>query len=230
MFEVITGLSQEYYDSIGKHMVESWLKFWPNSLTLTVYTEDNLVIDHPRVNVISLDTMNAEYTKFQFDKIKLASRAKRFAKKAWPIMDNLESNTGYLIWVDADVITNNEIKEYWLESLIGKNNFSAHIGVMQGNYYSVETGFFIINRANQFKENFLNEYKRIYYERDFTDLHKPFDGDIFGKVIRKLQLDPNFKYHELNKNYESVLSPFNGIFDGYMTHFKAKRKNVFLEE
>jgi len=230
MFNVITGLSQDYYNTIGQKMIESWLDYWPQDMQLTVYTEDQLKLDHPRIKTVNLDTMDSDYHQFQQHKMKLATRAKKFAKKAWPIMKNLESDTGYLIWVDADVITIGNIQHDWLLDLIGKNQFSAHIGVMQGEYYSVETGFFIINRSNSYKQAFLDEYQRIYQERDFTNQHKPFDGDVFGRVIRTLRSDPEFKYRELNPEYATARSPFNGIFNGYMTHYKAKRKNVFSED
>jgi len=228
--DIITGMSQEYYDSIGKHMIQTWLEFWPDTYTLSVYTEDHIDINHKRINIINLDTMDAEYHKLQNEKMKLGDRIKRFAKKAWPIMKHLESDNGYLIWVDADVLTESIVTESWLLSLINNDNFSAHIGVPQGNYYSVETGFFIINRSSKYKNDFLNEYRRIYYNRDFTNLHKPFDGDIFGKVIRTLRTNKKFKYRELNPNPDTALSPFNKIFDGRMKHYKAKRKNIFKNE
>jgi beta-galactosidase/beta-glucuronidase len=144
-------------------------------------------------------------------------------------MKNLEKNSGRLIWVDADVITEDFITIAWLDSLLSEE-FSCHIGVPQKQYYSVETGFFIINLENKFKDIFLNEYKRIYYTKDFTDLRKPYDGDIFGKVIRKLKKEEGFKFVEMNEYYETALSPFNGIFEGKMKHYKAKRKNIFKDE
>lgn len=226
-YEIITGMSLDYYNNIGKYMIESWLKFWPKDFILNVYTENILPINNNRINVVDINNIDDKYVEFQNANFKLADRAKRFAKKAWPIMKHLKKNDGHLIWIDADVITIDTITVDWLNSLINKNQFSAHIGVQQGKYYSVETGFFIINRSHHFKNNFLNEYCRIYHERDFSNQHKPFDGDVFGKVIRHLRSEPEFFYRELNKNYETVLSPFNGIFDGKMQHYKAKRKNNF---
>lgn len=230
MYNIITGMSLEYYNNIGKHMLESWFKYWPKDLNITIYAEESLPVNNPRANIVYLSTMGEEYEKLQNEKMKLARRIKTFAKKAWPIMKNLEENMGKLIWIDADVLTENEITKEWIDTLIDKDDFSSHIGVPQGSYYSVETGFFIINLNNKFKNKFLEEYRRIYYTRDFTDLHKPYDGDIFGKVIRNLKAIEGFKYTELNDNYETALSPFNSIFNGKMKHYKAKRKNIFKED
>ena len=230
MYNIITGMSLQYYNEIGQHMIESWLKYWPVDFKLVIYTEDTLPINNSRISIIGLDTMESHYVDFQNSKMKLESRIKKFAKKAWPIMKNLESNNGRLIWIDADVLTESYITKEWLDSLLSAEMFSCHIGVPQGQYYSVETGFFIINLNHSFKELFLKEYRRIYYEKDFIDLHKPYDGDIFGKVIRTLRKDTEFKYIELNPDPENVLSPFNSIFKGKMKHYKAKRKNIFKNE
>lgn len=224
MYQVITGMSQVYYDLIGKEMISSWLKFWPENFVLEVYSEDDLNITHPRINVISLKTMDDDYHNFQNLKLnKLSDRTKTFAKKAWPIMKNLETDKGKLIWVDADVITTGNITTEWLDSLMTNDHFSSHLGVFQSEYYAVETGFFIINRSNKFKKNFLERYKNIYINRNFEDMKKPFDGDVFGKVLRDMKTIENFSVNDLNKNY-GKLSPFNKVFEGKMMHFKAKRK------
>jgi hypothetical protein len=227
-YKIITGMSLDYYNNIGQRMIESWLEYWPKDFVLNVYTEDNLPVNNSRVNVIDITDIDPAYTEFQNAKFKLESRSKRFAKKAWPIMKNLEDNTGFLIWIDADVITEDYITEDYLSSLLPGDCFSCHIGVPQGNYYSVETGFFIIDKSNPYKDKFLEKYKYIYYNRDFSDMHKPFDGDAFGKVIRDLRKNTAFKYKELNGE-KMGKSPFNNIFKDKMKHYKAKRKNEFKE-
>ena len=227
MYNIITGMSESYFNKIGKSMIESWLKFWPVNYTLVVYTEDTIDFVHDRVKFISLDTMDQDYVKFQNqDFTKLNSRVKTFAKKAWPIMENLKSDSGKLLWVDADVIFLSKITESWLETLISKDEFSAHLGVPQTDFYAVETGFFLINLDHQFKDDFLRLYRNIYLTRDFSDMKKPFDGDVFGKVITLLSKNKNFKFRELSPDI-TIRSPFNTVFRDKMKHYKAKRKNNF---
>ena len=228
-YTIISGMSLDYYNNIGQAMVESWLRYWPKEYTLKIYTEDTLPINNNRIQLININNIDPMYTEFQNAKFKLETRSKRFAKKAWPIMKNLDNNNGYLIWVDADVITEYYITQEYLDSLIPSDCFSCHIGVPQGQYYSVETGFFIIDKSNKFKDEFLDKYKYIYYNRDFSDMHKPFDGDAFGKVIRDLKTNNQFTYKELNSEKMSK-SPFNHIFKNKMKHYKAKRKNTYNEQ
>jgi hypothetical protein len=230
MYKIITGMSKKYYDHIGKDSVQTWLEYWPKKFTLTIYSEDKLDINHKRINVISLDTMDQEYHNFQSRTVKkLNDRSKIFAKKAWPIMENLKTSDGYLIWIDADVITTDFITEEWLESLLPKNMFSCHLGVPQNEFYSVETGFFIINLENKFKEFFLEKYKNIYYTRDFSLMKKPFDGDVFGRVITEMRAIEGFTFNDLSPSLNGR-SPFNKILKGKMIHFKAKKKINFNKE
>jgi len=220
-------MSADYFNLIGRHMLTSWLTYWPADFSIIVYTEDTIDFDHPRVIFESLDSMETAYHDFQASPMKLEKRTKTFAKKAWPIMKHLHNNSGKLIWLDADVITHNYVTEQWLDHLMLPEHFSAHLGVPQSEYYSVETGFFIINLENQFKNNFLNEYQRIYYEKDFTGIKKPFDGDVFGKVITFLKNRPGFSFRELNVKYKTRLSPFDYVFRSRMKHYKASRKEEF---
>lgn len=230
-YTIITGMSKSYYDSIGKYMLESWIEYWPKDFQITVYTEDDLnFIDDSRINVVNLDTLGEEYLKFQAEDLShLLSKTQVYSKKAFPIIKHLSSNTGRLIWVDADVITKDTITESWLDNLLPTNNFSCHLGVPQAEYYSVETGFFIIDLSHPFKEKFLEKYKNIYYNRDFSNMKKSFDGDTFGRVITELSKSEDFLYKELNPNLNKA-SPFNKVFKGIMSHYKARRKEVLREE
>ena len=86
-YKIITGMSQEYFDNIGKLMLESWIQYWPSNFYITVYTEDIINFNHPRVIFESLDNMEQEYHDFQNAIMKLERRTKTFAKKAWPIIN-----------------------------------------------------------------------------------------------------------------------------------------------
>ena len=220
-FDVVSSMSSSYYHKWGSYMLLTWLHHWHDNFNLTLYSEDILPVDHPRVTVVPLDSFGKEYKGF-LKAEHSNNRAPIFAKKAWPIMHHLKQNDGCLVWVDADVITESFIHSHWLNSLIN-DNFSAHLGVPQGEYYSVETGFFIINREHHMKNTFLEKYRNIYLNRDFSKMYKPFDGDTFGRVItecREIGLD----YNELAPNPDKVLSPFNKRFKGKLWHLKGKHK------
>lgn len=218
-------MSLDYYNKVGNYMLYTWLKFWDDSLKLTVYTEDHLPIFDPRVKVVNLNTLGPAYDKFQNAKHS-NSRATIFSKKAFPIIKHLKPSDGYLVWVDADVITEGTIYKEWLVNLLGApSNFSAHFGVPQNGYYSVETGFFIINRAHPDKTQFYMRYRNIYHTRNFSGMYKPFDGDTFGRVITECRKLNGFTYRELSPKPNKILSPFNNQMKGKLWHLKAKHKD-----
>ena len=228
MYTIITGMSLDYYNQIGKDMLTSWENFWPEEFKILIYSEDNLsFINSPRLEYRDLNSIDNEYTNFQLDDFsKRDTRIKIFAKKAWPIMKHLEENSGKFIWLDADVITQDYITIEWLDSLLTATEFSCHLGVPQDQYYSVETGFFIINLENKFKNIFLKKYKDIYYQRDFSNMKKPFDGDTFGRIITEMKDFPEFCFNDLSPLLNK-LSPFNSVFKNKMKHYKAKRKLTY---
>jgi hypothetical protein len=41
---------------------------------------------------------------------------------------------------------------------------------------------------------FLKKYKDIYYNRDFSKMKKPFDGDTFGRIITEMRDINDFKF------------------------------------
>ena len=219
-------MSNAYYERVGNYMLRSWAKNWSPFFHLTVYTEDVIPFEHERIHYETLDQF-ADLNVFLNEKHS-NSRCGMFGKKSWPIMNNLIPNSGKLVWVDADVITEGRITPFWIDHLIG-DKFSAHLGVPQNEFYSVETGFFIINRSHPSKELFRTKYTNIYMERDFSKMYKPFDGDSFGRCVTECTAeDPKFSYNELSPRPDKVLSPFNKRFKGTLWHLKAKHKEKDL--
>lgn len=228
-YKVITSMSASYYEKVGKYMLHSWIKKWSPIFHLYVYTESKIPFEHERVHYESLDQFGESLESFLTD-THPNSRSIIFAKKAWPIMANLKPSKGKLVWVDADVMSEGPITPKCIDNLLGIGNFSAHLGVPQQGYYSVETGFFIIDRAHPAKSLFLQKYSNIYFNRDFSNMYKPFDGDTFGRCITECKKEyEGFSYNELSPKPDKVLSPFNKVFKGKMWHLKAKHKEKDLE-
>ena len=63
--KVITKVDKAYYDKIGKDCIESWLKYWPKDMILTVYVEDFTIVPNERLEQITFDKMSKEYFDFQ---------------------------------------------------------------------------------------------------------------------------------------------------------------------
>lgn len=231
--KIITSQSYSQWTSYGKYSIDSFLENWPEECRLLVYTEDYDKLSHnnPRIEIVNLKTVNEDYNAFINDKT-VWYRAKNFAHKAWAIIDTIEKNdSGFLIWLDCDVVTKKKITLDWISDACPNHCISGHLGQYQHigqertPIYSAETGCFILNLNNKYIDTFYNEYKRRYVERDWSNCKKPFDTDVFGNAMLMAKKE-GAVWNELNPDL-NLLSPFNKSFFGQrLYHYKARGKTV----
>lgn len=234
--EIITSFNQTYYDRIGKDCVESWLNHWPMDKKLTCYVEDMTLPLHWRLNQVSFEELGNEYNKFVTNNSK--PRQKTFAKKAFCVIHAMfHSAADWIFWIDADVITVQDIDPELFQICLKPEYLCVYMGVRyttrkngtKGNWLVPESGIFAVNTKNKRFEQFRSEYARRYYEQDFADLRKGYDNDVLGATIEStkgkyLDLCSNF-----TKQYKSPLG--HTIFGPYLKHYKAKhQKDSYVEE
>ena len=234
--KVISSQGIDQWNQYGKELVDSFLKHWPDDISLILYTED--IDKFPRLdNRIILKDLpklaGKDYYNFM-DSLPDRSvwgRCKKFAKKAFSIINEVENvNEGYIIWIDADVKTKKDVPIDFLLEVCPHDCLTAHLGLTQyipkfkNTVYSSETGFFVINCEHPDKQKFLKEYKRSYIEKDFEGLRKPFDAEVFARTIKKI----GSNYRELSPDL-NLLGPFRkSILSEYMYHYKAKHKKKLI--
>ena len=226
--KIISSQGIDQWNEYGKDLFQSYKKYWPKSLPLNLYTEsfENFPTEKQLKKINLIETGGSEYNNFINDKT-IWRRTKKFAHKAFAIIHALENtSSGFLIWIDADVVTKKDISIEWLLSICPDDCLTAHLGLNQYNkkldktVYGAETGFFVINCNHPDRQKFINEYKRSYIEKDFEGLRKPFDAEVFARTIKKI--DSN--YRELSPDL-NLLGPFRkSILAEYMYHYKAKHK------
>jgi hypothetical protein len=224
--KIITSFNQNYYDLIGKDCVNSWLKYWPKEYDLTCYTEEFVMPEHPRIKQISFDNLCKEYFEFQKTSEK---QVKKFAKKAFTFIHAMENSTAdRIIWLDADVITLQELPKSVLLNILPMNALSTHLGVFYyadksgnpGLWFVPETGFFAINTQHTLFNNFKTEYKRHYVEKDYKHLRRFYDNDVYGYVLEKLKAPKYDLCEKLDKGFKTPL-PHTEL-GMYLKHYKAK--------
>lgn len=224
--EIITSFNQKYYDLIGKDCVDSWLKYWPEEYSLTCYVEEFTIPAHPRVKQISFDNLCKEYFEFQKTSKK---QINKFAKKAFTFIHAMENSTAdRIIWLDADVITLQALPKSLLLKILPIDVLSTHMGVIYyadksgnpGQWFVPETGFFAINTQHAVFENFKTEYKRHYAEKDYKQLRRFYDNDVYGHVFEKLKAPGYDLCDKFDKGYKTPL-PHTELAM-YLKHYKAK--------
>jgi hypothetical protein len=233
MIQVITSFNQHYYDLIGKDCVNSFLEHWPKELSLTCYVEEFKLPTQTRIDQINFSKLDPDYKKYQLEPA-LNHSMKKFAKKAYSVMHAMHNSTAdWVIWLDADVITVQSLPIELLQRVLKPENLSAYMGVKYttdksgnpGNWLVPETGFFAVNTRHEDFAAFRAEYCRRYHQRDYADLRRFYDNDVFGAALLTV---PNAKVFDLcesfNKKYKTPLR--HTILGDHLLHYKAKHSKA----
>lgn len=233
--EVITSFNQKYYDLIGSHALESFLRFWPPELKITCYVEEMTIPDQNRVIrfnrqrivEIGFDQLPPDYWHLQNSEVK--DRVKTFGKKAWSFIHAMHQTTAdWLLWLDADVLTTKPITHQLLAQILPSSALATYMGVtytetkdgIVGNWLVPETGVFAVNCQHAEFEHLRNQYQQRYVNMDSTGLRRFYDNDVFGAVVRSVSAEYNDLCKHIDKPYKTPLR--HTVLGDYLHHYKAK--------
>ena len=229
MIQVITSFNQLYYDLIGKDSVSSFLEHWPTDLKLTCYVEEIRLPKNDRIVQIKFSKLDPDYDQYQLD-TSLNQSMKKFAKKAYSFMHAMNHSTAdWIVWLDADVLTVQSLPIELLQRVLRPDYLAMYMGVTYitdksgnpGNWLVPETGIFAVNTQHADFAAFRAEYCRRYLERDYADLRRFYDNDVFGAALAVvpdaavLDLCAGFK-----KSYKTPLR--HTVLGDHLIHYKAK--------
>jgi len=227
MIEVITSFNQHYYDLIGKDCVTTWLEHWPKDMTLTCYVEEFRLPDDPRIQQLDFSVLEQSYWDLQNENFH--SSVKKFSKKAYPFIHAMcNSSADWILWIDADVLSEHTIPaDFWPKQLQAQY-LSAYMGVIYyadkdgnpGNWLVPETGVFAVNTKHPGFSEFREEYARRYRERDFDDLRRAYDNDVLGAAVGKVSAKYLDWCNGLAKAYKTPMR--HTVLGKYLMHWKAK--------
>lgn len=229
----ITSFDEKYFNHTGKIFLETWLKYWRENFHLVIYTEDFSLPKNKRYSQVAFDNLHEDYFAFQKEKHKVATL--RFAKKAYSVIHAMEHiDTDILIWLDADTVTKDYVSEDFFEEIIANSHLSAHLGVMHNMKkhdntspmkYSCETGFFALNKKHFLFDKFCELYKNRYLQRNFSDLRRPYDGDVYGAVVEEIAKTHSNVMNDINPDKHRT--PFDKcILKEKLAHFKHRAKHT----
>jgi hypothetical protein len=222
---VVTTFHQAGYDQYGKRMIETFLKNWPNEITLYVYSENCEVAESaPNLVVRDLHQASPELVNFK-EKWKNVPKANgdvsndpirgkrkdsgkgfkwhaiRFAHKVYSIFSCAkECDADTLIWMDADTICHTPITVENLKRMIPNEIDLGYLG-RKGKYS--ECGQSSLNLNSEMTLNFLKEFQRVYdhAEAGIFLLDEWHDSFVFDSVRRRFphlkQLDWAAKLNDL---------------------------------
>jgi hypothetical protein len=150
-------------------------------------------------------------------------------------MNNIEADR--LVWLDADSIVKNPFHPQLIEVMCSNHVLSVHFGVKHlvndNEYFSCETGFFILNKKHVQFQRFKEVYTDIYHNDKHQDLRRFYDGEVYGKTVKILESE-GAKMLDLNTDQKHKTPIPRSLIAPYLTHNKAgikdKLTNEILEE
>jgi hypothetical protein len=225
-------MNKNYYDLVGKIMVDSFLSTWKD-FTLTIYTEDELNIDSDRVEIIDIKSINQELQKY-LDYIG-DHRSRGFTYKVFSWIDAVKnSNEDWVLWIDADCACFKSPDNNLMEQLFPKDYICSYMKTVMykdkngwKDKHNCDSAIISFNTKTNFSNNFVNEFERLYVSKEINNREifpKPNDTHAFVKCIEDAESN-GYRSYNLNPDVMS-LSPINHIILGdYFRHFKAGRKD-----
>lgn len=230
-----TTMNKEYYDTIGKLMLRSWMKFFPADAKLYLYLEDfSLELNDSRVILCDWNTyIDPIYKKWANNQPSSDGkhRSHKFTKKAMAQIATWNNTTDVnFLWLDADLVFLKSIPTDIFERTLGSYPLASW------GDGSFESGTVFINTRHTDWPKIKTIYEEIYFgDTAFptgTDTNVVYpSGWLDGEILGYAAATSGVQYLNLNSLCTAKTNtPLNHSWLGeYMIHFKAKRKNMLLD-
>ena len=236
--DVVTSVNNKYWAEGSKINVSSWDTNLPKWVKIHVYHEDpfidkkgfservifhNLYESSPELlEFIETHKDNPLYngTKDVSETRSFKWNAIKFAHKTFAIFNRFENtNTEYLIWIDADMLIHNYISRSFLKKICNKNISVTYLG--RPTMYS-ECGFVVYNISHPVGYEFVKEFKRYYVEDELKNISETHDSFVFDEVRKNFEQD---SFYNMNSAADDNKHPVTKtmLYD-YMVHTKGKDK------
>jgi hypothetical protein len=214
--KVVSTFNQAGYELYGKKLIDSWSN-WPKCLEFKVYQEGFKLENG--IDLLSIDWLvkfksrnsTKRFSSFRWDAV-------RFAHKTAAVIDAAK-NVDYLIWMDGDIFTHEQINESDIEDWLPSND--EYISWLWRRHMYPECGFYVINVNHPVHERLMSEWLRLYETDDVFKLSEWHDSF----VLKHLILTNAVKWKSLSGDFEWDDHPFvNGPLGAFMDHSKGDRK------
>lgn len=209
---VVTTFHSAGYKKYGKRMIETFLKNWPETITLYVYAEDvNVEEKAPNLKILDLHRSSSELVAFKLkwkdvpkangdiSKDPIRSKRKdsgkgfkwnaiRFAHKVYSIFHCAKiCDSDILLWMDADTVCHSPITQLTVESFCPMDKDIGYLG--RKDKYS-ECGLYYINLKSNKGLDFLKQFQHVYDEAEngIFKMAEWHDSYVFDQVRLPMKL------------------------------------------
>lgn len=201
MTTCITTFSKDGYELYGKKMIDSWLQYWPAETKLLVYHEGfEIHTDHDRITKLNLLDCSKELQIFKERSKTLSDSAGskkeknrifktiKWCHKVYAITHALKTNKDdFLIFLDGDTYSFNNVSNNFAYSLVGENLFAVHFEQLKDGLH-FETGLIVFNNSHSKISWFADIFTSAYNSLDIYSMKKTWDGYWLAHLYKKFRL------------------------------------------
>ena len=234
---VITSFNWSGYERYGKDFIETWLKYWPKSIRLTVFYEgpEFESFDFPsgiswrpieEVEFLSDFMANLKFPLMHGivgDRYDINFDA-RMARKTFMQAHACRMYKGKVFWIDADCVTKDWVPESFLDECLPDDNLCCYLG--RDGWYYTESGFLGINADHPLSGRFLKNYVHVFIVGSIFTQPGWHDCFAFDAVRHVMGNGPEFRNLAAGLPH-GTMHPFVNCAPGrYMVHLKGDRKDT----
>jgi hypothetical protein len=225
-FRVVTSQHRPYYDLIGRDCIESFLKYWPENISIELWAENFVPdIEDPRLIVKDWNKINPRFNEFVSliesitDNPKVLSR-KKFWMKGHVVLSAMEEcDSDIFIWLDSDVITHKHIPLNYLDNLIPKNTLSVDIPAGgKAKNREAETGFFVLNLRHKMSNSVIEYYRRCHTTDEILRVNRNLETAVWWNAIVDCEKKGATTNH-LHSTVDSLIPFMDTEIAEYMRHW-----------
>ena len=250
MTNFVTSFSGNNYDTYAKSMLESVVKHWEEDLKLVAYydscSEEQIaefpkspLIEYRDLDLVEDRTNYLERMKhhdgtengqmeynWRMDALKWCHKVYALTDYFMEISEE-EVKGGWLIWMDADVITHNKLNEDTLFKAFPKDSELVHLGRKDIDFS--ETGFIGFNLDYQMPHYFLADIRGCYDIGEVIAYREWTDAFIMTRFIN-IYAAHGMKVHNLTPEAKGLAVFEQSNLNEFMMHYKGNRKNEVMSE
>lgn len=240
---VVTTFHKKGYEVYGKRCIETFLKYWPDDISMYVYAEgvevdiadDRLIVIDQSQNIPRLHEFRRLYKdnpfangtdpkgtdgpdNFRWDAI-------RFSNKVFAVTDAIERTKplfDQLVWLDADTVTHTTFPRKIIDNLAPRGNQLA--AYLNRKSYP-ECGWVGYNLRHPRIDDFANRFEQAYLSGHFLELKESHDSFVFWGIVKEMERNGEAAFKYLGSDKASGHIFINSILGGYLDHLKGDRKS-----
>lgn len=219
--------------------MESWLKFWPPSIRLTVYYEgdDSAFEMLPGISwrpIEEVEFLQDYLSSLRFPIMHGVVGSNydinfdaRMGRKTFMQVHACRQYGGKVFWMDADSETYKHVPESFLDTCLPDDKFNCYLG--RDGWYFTESGFIGFNANHPIAKRFLRDYVHVFIVGTIFTQQWWHDCIAFD-AIRYMASKDGYEgeFVNLAKHVpKGTMHPFENSLPGtVMHHFKGDRKET----